>query len=104
MSKWTPEFEEELVLLIKDWLKSQGHTQADLGRSLQASSTRMPAILEVLQKEHRLGGLPRMITRLCEIEAEWTSTSMIIHKEKEPLDPFGQLDLLLEEIRDDCEQ
>ena len=100
MSKWTPEFEEELVLLIKDWLKSQGHTQADLGRILQASSTRMPAILEVLQKEHRLGGLPRMITRLCEIEAEWSSISVIIHKENNPLDPFGQLDLLLEELRD----
>ena len=101
MSQWTTEFEEELTLLIKDWLKTQGHTQADLGRILQATSTRMPAILEVLKKEHRLGGLQRMIKRLCEIEAEWTKNSS---ESEKPLDPFGQLDLLLEEIRDDCNQ
>ena len=104
MSRWTNELEEELVLLIKDWLKNQGRTQAELGRSLQASSTRMPAILEVLQKEHRLGGIPKIIARLCGIEAGWASPERAVSEAGKPLDPFGQLDLLLEEIRDDCEK
>ena len=49
MSGWTPEFEADLTLLLKDWLKQQGRTQADLRRNLRAVSTRMPALLEVLE-------------------------------------------------------
>ena len=30
MSGWTPEFEADLTLLLKDWLKQQGRTQACL--------------------------------------------------------------------------
>ena len=51
-----PEFEQELTALLKDWLKQQGRTQADLRRSLRAVSTRMPALLEVLEREFRLNG------------------------------------------------
>ena len=75
MSGWSGQVEDELTLLLKDWLKQQGRTQADLRRSLQAVSTRMPALLEVLQREHRLGGIPRVAARLCEIEAEWVGTN-----------------------------
>ena len=39
MSGWTPEFEADLTLLLKDWLKQQGRTQADLRRNLRAVST-----------------------------------------------------------------
>ena len=34
MAAWTPELEVELNQLLKDWLKQQGRTQADLRRSL----------------------------------------------------------------------
>ena len=50
MAAWTPELEAELSQLLKDWLKQQGRTQADLRRSLKAVSTRMPALLEVLER------------------------------------------------------
>ena len=104
MSAWTPEFETDLTLLLKDWLKHQGRTQADLRRNLRAVSTRMPALLEVLEREHKLHGLAGLADRLCTVEAEW-------HGQPSPEgssaaaaedDPFGQLDLLLQEIRDDC--
>ena len=49
MNPWSPDVEEELALVLKDWLKQQGRTQADLRRSLRATSTRMPALMEVLE-------------------------------------------------------
>jgi hypothetical protein len=107
MSRWNTAMEEELVVVLKDWLKHQGRTQADLRRSLKATSTRMPALIEVLEREHRLGGLPKLASRLCAIEADWarhpsagegqTDSSPTTNE----ADPFGQLDLLLQEIRDD---
>ena len=104
MSGWTPQFEADLTLLLKDWLKQQGRTQADLRRNLRAVSTRMPALLEVLEREHKLRGLAGLADRLCSVEAEWhgqhANDSVGGATAKD--DPFGQLDLLLQEIRDDC--
>ena len=104
MPGWTPEFETDLTLLLKDWLKQQGRTQADLRRSLRAISTRMPALLEVLAREHRLHGLSGLATRLCQVEAEWHGEQTEGGREESPggADPFGQLDMLLQEIREDC--
>ena len=106
MNSWSPDVEEELALALKDWLKQQGRTQADLRRSLRATSTRMPALMEVLEREHRLGGLPRLAAKLCSIEADWINNAPA-HASASTgglttdTDPFGQLDLLLREIRDD---
>ena len=104
MSSWTTEFEADLTLLLKDWLKHQGRTQADLRRNLRAVSTRMPALLEVLEREHKLRGLAGLADRLCTVEAEWhgqlSNDSAGVATAED--DPFGQLDLLLQEIRDDC--
>ncbi len=102
MSKWTNQFEEDLALLIKDWLKAKGRTQADLQKSLKSSSTRMNALLEVLQKEHKIGGLERMIRRLCLIESEWENPEVTSSLKDQSANPFGQLDFLLKELREDC--
>ena len=106
MNPWSPDVEEELALVLKDWLKQQGRTQADLRRSLRATSTRMPALMQVLEMEHRLGGLPRVAAKLCSIEADWINNapahaSASAGDLATETDPFGQLDLLLREIRDD---
>ncbi len=109
MTRWSQVFEDDLAALLKDWLKHQGRTQSDLRRSLRASSTRMPALMEVLERDHTLGGMPRVAARLCAIEAEWSSsddTGSAVTSGSNVTqlntDPFGQLDLLLREIRDDC--
>ena len=103
MSSWSPEFEQELTPLLKDWLKHQGRTQADLRRSLRAVSTRMPALLEVLEREFRIHGLPALAAKLCQVEREWQEEdgSASPSGETATSDPFSQLDLLLQEIRDD---
>ena len=104
MSGWTPQFEADLTLLLKDWLKQQGRTQADLRRNLRAVSTRMSALLEVLEREHKLRGLAGLADRLCSVEAEWHGqpANDSAGGGTAEDDPFGQLDLLLQEIRDDC--
>ena len=109
MTRWSRDLEDDLAALLKDWLKQQGRTQSDLRRSLRATSTRMPALMEVLQREHGLGGMPRLAARLCAIEAEWAAdpghpdhADSDAGSSQSNADPFGQLDLLLREIRDDC--
>ena len=67
MPQWSTQIEEDLTLLLKDWLKAQGRTQADLRTSLQAVSTRMPALIDVLKKEYMKGGLPKIASLLCTI-------------------------------------
>ncbi len=106
MNHWSPEVEAELTAVLKDWLKQQGRTQADLRRSLRATSTRMPALLEALEHEYRLGGLHRLAAKLCSIETDWINNapphaSSSTGDLTTETDPFGQLDLLLREIRDD---
>ena len=108
MSNWSEQIEEEITHLLKEWLKAKGRTQADLRKSLQASSTRMPAILDVLKKEYSKGGSPNLAERLCKIEEIWDNDEQPNPEEEiatldSAVDPFDQLDLLLEEIRDDCE-
>ena len=106
MSKWTAETNEEFGSFLKDWLKQQGKTQADLSKSLQATSTRMPALLEVLENDYRLGGLAKIADRLCQIEKEWENRE----NKSSPVDnqagsdPLGQLDLILQEIQADYEK
>ena len=104
MAIWSEEVEDELSALIKDWLKQKGRTQADLRRSLQALSTRMPSLIEVLKDEYSKGGLPKLAARLCEVEKDWSTKPVTPPDSVMPPDPFGQLDLLLQEIREDCDE
>jgi len=104
MSNWSEETEEELTLLLKDWLKHHGRTQADLRQSLQSDTTRMPSLIEALKKDFVRGGMPQIASRLCSIEENWYSKETDTIKGENPSDPFGQLDLLLEELRQDCDQ
>ncbi len=102
MSKWSQEINTELTSLIKEWLKNQDRTQADLGKSLNANSSRMYALLEVLKKEHQRGGIPKVAERLCQIESEWANGKQNpSHEKDDEFNPFDQLDLILQEMKDD---
>ena len=110
MASLTSEQLEDLQVFLKEWLRHSGRTQADLRRALRASSIRMPVLLEELAAVHRRDGLVGLAERLCAIESLWLEEESF-DPEREAYagslsadleDSFGQLDLLLREIRLDA--
>ena len=97
---WSQEIEEDLILLIKDWLRQTGRTQSELCHSLNLSSTRMPTLIDFLKKDYLSGGIPKIANRLCEVEALWTKEEGHISDKHIELNPSAQLDLLDEICQD----
>ena len=98
--RWSKDIEEDLVLLIKDWLRQTGRTQSELCQSLHLPSARMPTLIESLKKDFSSGGIPKIANRLCEIEALWKHGGGEKTNEIFNLNSSGQLDLL-DEICED---
>ncbi|MFM8605789.1 MAG: hypothetical protein ACKOBY_09770 [Cyanobium sp.] len=94
---------DDLQTFLKDWLRHNGRTQADLRRALRASSIRMPVLIEVLYRIHSQQGLTGLAEKLCGIEDLWCGEDDGGGDRLAPgLDEsLGQLDLLLQEIRED---
>ena len=97
---WSKDIEEELILLIKDWLRQIGKTQSELCQSLNLPSARMPTLIDFLRKDFIFGGIPKIANRLCEIEELWTNGGGRKTKKNFDLNSSGQLDLL-DEICED---
>ena len=97
---WSKEIEEDLIVLIKDWLKHTGRTQSELCQSLNLPSARMPTLIESLKKDFNSGGIPKIANRLCEVEELWTNSGGEKTKKSFELNSSGQLDLL-DEICED---
>tara|TARA_Y100001968_G_scaffold308470_1_gene327264 strand:- start:691 stop:1032 length:342 start_codon:yes stop_codon:yes gene_type:complete len=100
---WSKDIEEELIVLIKDWLKQTGKTQSELCQCLNLPSARIPTLIDFLKKDFISGGIPRIANRLCEIEELWTKTKGEENKAKRKdieNKTTGQLDLL-DEICED---
>ena len=98
--RWSKDIEEDLVLLIKDWLRQTGRTQSELCRSLNLPSARMPTLIESLKKDFNSGGIPKIANRLCEVEELWTNCGEGNTKTDFNLSSSGQLDLLDEICKD----
>lgn len=103
MATLTAEQLDDLHAFLKDWLRHSGRTQSDLRRALRATSIRMPALLEELAAIHSREGLAGLAGRLCAIDSLWQGEDQGDAIDQAPLadleDSFGQLDLLLQEIR-----
>jgi len=109
MRSWNKETENQITLILKEWLKQKGITQSELSKSLCASSSRMPSILEKIEQDFRIGGIHKVSSTLCSIEEGFEKSNINSSNIKAPEsetnnDPFDQLDLLLEKINEDCEQ
>ena len=100
--RWSKEIEEDLILLIKDWLRQTGRTQSELCQSLNLPSARIPTLIDCLKKDFISGGIPQIANRLCEIEALWAENEggKLKNKKNIDLNSSSQLDLL-DEICDD---
>lgn len=104
MSSLSAEQLDDLQTFLKDWLRHAGRTQADLRRALRASSIRMPVLVEELRQLHARQGLLGLAERLCGIEQVWQSEESGCLDDgaagsEDLSDSLGQLDLLLEQIR-----
>ncbi|WP_269616760.1 hypothetical protein [Prochlorococcus marinus] len=97
---WSKDIEEDLILLIKDWLKQTGRTQSELCQSLNLPSARMPILIESLKKDYNSGGIPKIANRLCEVEELWRKGGSGKMKKSFDINSSGQLDLL-DEICED---
>ena len=98
---WSTETEEDLILLIKDWLRQTGRKQSELCQSLNLPSSKMPTLINFLKQDFIFGGIPKIASRLCEIEDLWTKDERgKVKNHKLELDTSGQLDLL-DEICED---
>ncbi len=92
--RWSKDIEEDLILLIKDWLKQTGRTQSELCQTLNLPSARMPTLIESLKKDFNAGGIPKIANRLCEVEELWINNGEEKKKNSFELNSSGQLDLL----------
>ena len=82
MRKWNKQFEEEVTLLIKDWLRQTGRTQSELCKRLNLPSARIQTLIDFLKNDFISGGIPKIANRLCEIEALWTNDEEATSKQK----------------------
>ena len=57
-------------------------SQKDLKQSLNGVSERMPALIEILHKEYLSGGIPKVASRLCEIEESWSNFKHLVLEQK----------------------
>ena len=97
---WSKDIEEDLILLIKDWLRQTGRTQSELCQSLNLPSSRIQTLIDFLKKDFMTGGIPKIASRLCEVEALWKKDEGQKSTKKIELNTSEQLDLL-DEICED---
>tara|TARA_B100000214_G_C23559258_1_gene442058 strand:+ start:162 stop:482 length:321 start_codon:yes stop_codon:yes gene_type:complete len=99
--RWSKQLEDDLILLIKDWLRQTGRTQSELCQSLNLTSSRIPTLIDFLKKDFSSGGIPQIVNRLCEIESLWLKDDGSNSRQRNiELNSSAQLDLL-DEICED---
>ena len=74
MNKLSSQEEKELVVFIKEWLRSHGYSQKDLASQLKIKSSRTSEILNKLKDLHKKGGIINIAKNLINIEQHWIST------------------------------
>ncbi len=74
MNKLSSKEERELIVFIKEWLKSHGYSQKDLAEQLKIKSSRTSEIIEKLKDLHKKGGIINIAINLIRIEQYLIST------------------------------
>jgi len=74
MNKLSSQEERELIVFIKDWLKSHGYSQKDLAAQLKIKSSRTSEITNKLKELYKRGGIINIAKNLIKIEQLWVST------------------------------
>ena len=74
MNKLSSQEEKELIVFIKDWLRSHGYSQKDLAAQLKIKSSRTSEITNKLKELHKKGGIINIAKNLIKIEQHWINT------------------------------
>ena len=82
MNKLSSQEEKELIVFIKDWLRSHGYSQRDLAAQLKTKSSRTSEIISKLKDLHKKGGIVKVAENLIRIEQYWISTKSNINYEE----------------------
>ncbi len=82
MNKLSSEEEKELIVFIKDWLKSHGYSQRDLATQLKIKSSRTSEIIKKLNGLNKKGGIINIARNLIRIEQHWISIKNNINNEE----------------------
>ncbi len=103
MSKLSQEEEKEIIVFIKDWLKSHGYTQKDLANELKIKSSRTYEITQKVKEIYKKGGIFNLAKNLIKIEQNWLKNIQINSLEVNKTHPYNQLDIdsLVNQIRKD---
>tara|TARA_Y100000589_G_scaffold290067_1_gene292549 strand:- start:251 stop:619 length:369 start_codon:yes stop_codon:yes gene_type:complete len=73
MNKLSSQEEKELIVFVKDWLKSHGYSQKELAAQLKIKSSRTSEIINKLKDLYKKGGITNIAKNLIEIEQYWIS-------------------------------
>ena len=98
MNKLSSKEEKELIVFIKEWLRSHGYSQKDLAEQLKIKSSRTSEIIEKLKDLHKKGGIINIAINLIRIEQNWISTKSnnineeSSHSEENKRQGYDQLD------------
>ena len=75
MNRLSSQEEKELILFIKDWLRSHGYSQKDLAEQLKTKSSRTSEITNKLKDLHKKGGIINIVKNLIKIEQYWINNN-----------------------------
>ena len=92
MNKLSSQEEKELIVFIKDWLKSHGYSQKDLAVQLKTKSSRTSDIADKLKELHKKGGIINIAKNLIKIEQHWISTKNNIYNEENSNEEYSYLE------------
>ena len=81
MNKLSSKEEKELIVFIKEWLRSHGYSQKDLAEQLKIKSSRTSEIINKLKDLHKKGGIINIAINLIRIEQHLISTKSNNNKE-----------------------
>ena len=106
MGRLSQQEEKELVIFIKDWLKSHGFTQKDLANELNIKSSRTSEIILKIKEFHKKGGMFNIAKNLIKIEQNWLNNIKNDYPETKQAPPYNQLDIdsLVNQINQDTSE
>ncbi len=117
MTKLTSQEEKELILFIKEWIRSHGYSQKDLAKQLNINSSRTSEITNKMKDFYKQGGYLKIAKNLIKIEQYWIKNKKnnnnnndddLSELEGKETKPYNQLDLNvnldLDELMDQMEK